>query len=100
MIDLLLGKRADVNVKDKKGDTPLHVAVMTSNLFTDEMSDFLDMVRKLLDKGAKIYTRNKGSFTPLGLVKRGSDLEMFFLITKTILVVRYCIMLLLIMTQN
>ncbi|WP_349967748.1 ankyrin repeat domain-containing protein [Wolbachia endosymbiont of Armadillidium arcangelii] len=51
---------------------------MTSNLFTDEMSDFLDMVRKLLDKGAKIYTRNKGGFTPLGLVKRGSDLEMFF----------------------
>ena len=55
---LLLDHNADVNVRDKRGNTPLHVAVSTGN-------GHLDICRILLNRNAEVNSRNHHGSTPL-----------------------------------
>jgi ankyrin repeat protein len=57
MVELLLAKAADVNFKDKDGRTPLQLAAGSADA---------DIVRLLLDKGARVNDKDDASgFTPL-----------------------------------
>jgi ankyrin repeat protein len=80
MAELLLAKGAEVNSKDKCGRTPLHLAAESADA---------DIVKLLLDKGAKVDEKDDESgFTPLHhaarfgkidvaelLIARGADIN-------------------------
>jgi len=57
---LLLGAKADINAKDKRGETPLHSAAFLGNI---------RMVEFLVLKGADINAKDKDGYTPLSMVK-------------------------------
>jgi len=60
IIEYLVEKGADVNAKDKKGNTPLHYLV--GREFCD-----LKIVKFLIKSGAKVNAKNKEGDTPLHL---------------------------------
>uniref|UniRef100_A0A1B6LVW8 F-box domain-containing protein n=1 Tax=Graphocephala atropunctata TaxID=36148 RepID=A0A1B6LVW8_9HEMI len=62
-VDILLNRGAEVNIKDRRGRTPLHFAVLgrmgtSSHIFTE----------KLLSKGADVNIQNVKGRTPLHVV--------------------------------
>jgi hypothetical protein len=57
---------ADVNVKDRGGDTPLHVA---------SRNGYLEIVRVLLEKGTDVNVENKYGWTPLHTTSFNGYLE-------------------------
>ena len=70
---LLLEHNADVHVRDKRGNTPLHVAAFTGN-------GHLDICRILLERNAEVNSRNHHGSTPLLLAsERGPELVQLFL---------------------
>ena len=70
---LLLDHNADVNVRDKRGNTPLHVAVSTGN-------GHLDICRILLNHNAEVNSQNHHGSTPLLIAsERGPELVQLFL---------------------
>ncbi|KAJ1473983.1 ankyrin repeat protein, partial [Baffinella frigidus] len=58
VVQQLLGKGPDLNLKDKNGCTPLHLAI-------DRGQD--SVVQQLLEKGAGINLKDKYGYTPLHL---------------------------------
>jgi ankyrin repeat protein len=60
VVEFLVTKGADLGAKAESGDTPLHCAVMGSNLLRDKGA-----VEPLLAKGADVNARNKEGETPL-----------------------------------
>ena len=49
VVDLLIEKNLNVSALDKLGNTPLHVAALSGNL---------NILRKLIDEGAKLDSKN------------------------------------------
>eukprot|EP01103_Thecamoeba_quadrilineata_P017212 TRINITY_DN6007_c0_g1_i1.p1 TRINITY_DN6007_c0_g1~~TRINITY_DN6007_c0_g1_i1.p1 ORF type:complete len:367 (-),score=82.63 TRINITY_DN6007_c0_g1_i1:213-1289(-) len=64
LLKYFLEKNVDINVKGKKGNTPLHEAAKVNRK---------DMVEALLAKGANVNARNKHDLTPLHLLIESSD---------------------------
>ncbi len=60
MIDYLLEKEIDINKQDNVGNTALFYAVFKSK-------DKIELIEKLLTKGADMNMANKASVTPLSL---------------------------------
>ncbi len=63
MVEFLLARGADVNVKDNEGATPLHTAKNG------------DVIKLLVAKGANINAKTKGGYTPLHLVETKTACE-------------------------
>jgi ankyrin repeat protein len=59
MIESLIRSGADIELRDKDGNTALHLATREG---------FLANVRLLLDQGSKLNVRNKQGMTPLGVL--------------------------------
>ena len=77
--NILFGKKADINVKNKRGYTPLHIAILSSNY---------EFASDLLEKGADRDAKNNKENTPLHiaieyqsvpavqlLLERGADIN-------------------------
>ncbi|GHU16644.1 hypothetical protein FACS189472_02140 [Alphaproteobacteria bacterium] len=65
-IDPLLAKGADVNAKDGKDNTPLHLAAIYGPTEVAEL---------LLDRGADVYAKNNKGNTPLHLAAKSGQTE-------------------------
>jgi ankyrin repeat protein len=84
IIDLLLTSKADLEAADEDGNTPLHYAC--GAMRRDELD--VDLVKVLLERGAKADARSNGNISPLHeaiasgrpdiaelLIARGADLR-------------------------
>lgn len=58
MVDLLLAKKADLNLANKDGDTPLHIAVK---------EDYLEVIKRLIKAEANLNVSNEDGNTPLAI---------------------------------
>lgn len=67
-VELLLENGADVDAKNDKGKTPLHLASIWG---------FSDNVRLLLNEGADMYIEDNSGKTPVD-VSRRPDIDEFF----------------------
>jgi|GEM_PF-4336511 len=63
-VEYLLSKGADANVRDAKGDTPLHVAAYTS------YDSPLETVKVLVDHGADVNACNKEGMSVLDVIQK------------------------------
>lgn len=66
IIELLLHRRTNLNILDKNGNTPLHLAISEG---------FYDLSEFLLSKGAKVDIKNSNGETPIHLATKNNDLE-------------------------
>jgi cytohesin len=66
VVELLIGKGADVNAKNKDGMTPLHWAAIHHHE---------DIMESLLAKGADVDPRNLAGWTPLGYAVEPRDYD-------------------------
>ena len=67
-IELLLSAGADVNVEDRQGNTPLHIAA--SELYYND-----SCCKSLLRQGARINYQNKRGLTPLNIKRELSEVQ-------------------------
>jgi len=67
VVKLLISQRADVNAKDNKGITPLHLAVIKCNI---------DVAKLLISKGADVNATDKYSRTPLHYVAFQGNIDL------------------------
>ena len=72
-VKTLLSEGADVNIKTKDGQTPLHIAARNGQV---------DIVDMLLAKGADFTVQNSNGRTIAGLAKVNGHMEIFELIIK------------------
>ena len=70
---VILKFASDINIKNKKGYTPLHFAVQY---------DKFEMVKVLLENGAKINTQNNDKMTPLHIAAWEGNVGMTKLLLK------------------
>jgi ankyrin repeat protein len=59
LVEVLVRSGADMEICDRDGNSPLHIAVLTGDIFN---------INTLLDNGANIHRRNKAGLTPLGVI--------------------------------
>lgn len=71
---LLTCPRLDVDVQDDEGNTPLHAAIDAAarvmNHSSDKVEYALEIVKALLEEGARTDLRNKNFLTPLDLARQ------------------------------
>lgn len=72
--EVLLAAGADTNVKDGRGNTPLHLAAGKGNT---------QMVKQLLEKGLKVDEPGPGELTPLHLAAQGGHLDIVELLVQS-----------------
>lgn len=65
---LLVGNGADPNIRDKLGRTPLHMAILKTQLHK-----ILEIVKLLIDNGAKSDIPNKTGDTPYDLARKTGE---------------------------
>ncbi len=63
LADMLIEKMDDIDIEDSYGNTPLWYAVKNPKIS-------LEIIKKLLEKGADPYHKNNVGKTPLDVVKR------------------------------
>jgi ankyrin repeat protein len=81
MLDILLDRQVDVNVRNSEGRTPVFFAVMLKRL---------DVVQKLVEAGAKLEVSDGCSHTPLYYARMLGDatIERFLIdhrLTQTVI---------------
>jgi ankyrin repeat protein len=72
-IKSLISAGADVNAKDKSGDTPLHNAVILANK---------DVIELLIAHGADVNAKDNQGRTPLWWAKEQKNAELIEILTK------------------
>ena len=65
MMDMLVNNCQDVNVQDKDGQTPLHIAIRWSMFYAVLSSSDENLIKLLLDHGADLNTQDVLGYTPL-----------------------------------
>ena len=73
MLEALISEEADINKRDRNGDTPLILAVKESKI---------SMVAKLLEEGADIHKNNLSSKSPLDIAFTHEDQECINLLAE------------------
>jgi len=73
LLELLIQKGANVNHRDRHGQTPLMAAIWTGKL---------DVVKLLLEKGAEVNVKDNYGQTPLGLANHADHKEMRELLVR------------------
>lgn len=76
---LLLISRANVNAEDSQGNTPLHLAVASAQVLSDEVRGTVEL---LLASGAAVNAKNSQGNTPLHLVGRAKKVAELLLARK------------------
>lgn len=71
LVNLLIEKKAEVNVQNKKGNTALHMAVGY---------DYYDVAKALIDAGADMELKNEGGFTAQTGIDGDTSLGIAFLL--------------------
>ena len=65
MMDMLVNSCQNMNVQDKDGQTPLHIAIRWSVFFAVLSSTDGNLIKILLDHGADLNTQDNLGYTPL-----------------------------------
>lgn len=79
MVNLLLEYKADPNLADGTGNTPLYFAILSGS---KEFAEKVPFVEALLNRGANIEGRNSSSDTPLAIAVHNNMKEMVELLLK------------------
>jgi len=66
-VKILIDHKADINIKEDKGLTPLHIAIKENHLTIAEM---------LILQGAEVNTKNNNGLTPLHEAARNGEKEL------------------------
>ena len=61
IVEYLIKHGADVNVKDRSGNTPLMLAAYTSDIYKSR----LELIQKLIDRGADVNAKNNKNETAI-----------------------------------
>ena len=73
IVRLILKKHPKIDMKDKEGNTPLHIICFNINEYTN--NDGILMIQELLLSGADINAQTNEGFTPLMLVTEFNNIE-------------------------
>jgi ankyrin repeat protein len=63
LVDMLIKAKADVKIKDKSGNSPLHLVAQAE--IPTNMAGYLEIIDMILAKGEKINVQNPDKMTPL-----------------------------------
>jgi ankyrin repeat protein len=66
MLNILIDRKTDLNIRSKTGSSALHYAITKGHT---------DVVRLLLDSGANVNTQDRYGWTPLRCAVKGNQLE-------------------------
>ena len=71
-INLLLSKNANPNIKDKDGNTPLHLAVMNAH---KSRNDYIEVINTLIKYNADVNIQNNKNQLALNIAVSNNDTE-------------------------